>query len=138
MVERSAETEKNVKIRLTTCTEGDSFVNEFCGSCACSGTDCRVFYAEGDGRTRTALRAFENRLFVRRSGAVNSRMRFDPREDTEAFYENGGVETTFKVHTESCSMDSAPGKLTLRVAYRLYDAGGFAAPFRLTFEIEGL
>ncbi len=130
--------EKDVIVRITTRTDGEQFVTEARGEYARDGEIHYVAFTEygGNAITRSGLHAAKDKLFLHRTGAVNSDMLFDPEADTRAEYENGGMKTAFVVHTRRYSIDVQPGKISIALEYSLYEGTDlFAAPFSLDIEI---
>jgi uncharacterized beta-barrel protein YwiB (DUF1934 family) len=130
--------EKDVIVRITTRADGEQFVTEARGEYASDSETRYIAFTEYSGNTitRNGLHAARDRLFLHRTGAVNSDMLFDPGAVTRSEYETCGMKTAFLVHTEQYSLSEQPGKIVILLNYSLYEGTDrFAAPFELVIEI---
>lgn len=87
--------------------------------------DWNVRYFDPENHGETVLGGTPSRIFLRRSGLVDSRMTFEVSKMTDAFYRTpaGIIDISVRTHRFSCEYDAEGGRLTLD--YDLHIAGEF-------------
>ena len=131
--------EKDVKVRITTTTDGETFVTEGAGEYAHDDEAHYVAYTERDEHgsvTRAGLHIGREKLLLHRDGAVNMKMLFDPLATTRADYSAAGFATQFAVRTRQYDVFFDEKVITIDLRYALaQDNDDPGTDFTLKIEI---
>ena len=132
--------EKDVKVRITTTTDGETFVTEGAGEYAHDDEAHYVAYTERDEHgsvTRSGLHIGREKLLLHRDGAVNMKMLFDPLATTRADYSTAGFATQFAVRTRQYDVFFDEKTITIDLRYALaQDNDDPGTDFTLKIEIS--
>ena len=132
--------EKDVKVRITTTTDGETFVNEGAGEYAHYDEAHYVAYTERDEHgsvTRSGLHIGREKLLLHRDGAVNMKMLFDPLATTRADYSTAGFATHFAVRTRQYDVFFDEKVITIDLRYVLaQDNDDPGTDFTLKIEVS--
>ena len=131
--------EKDVNVRITTTTDGETFVTEGAGEYAHDDEAHYVAYTERDEHgsvTRSGLHIGRAKLLLHRDGAVVMKMLFDPAATTKADYSTSGFATQFAVRTRQYDVFFDEKCITIDLRYTLAENNDDAgADFELKIEI---
>ena len=131
--------EKDVKVRITTTTDGETFVSEGAGEYARDDEAHYVAYTERDEHgsvTRAGLHIGREKLLLHRDGAVNMKMLFDPAVTTRGDYSTSGFATQFAVRTRQYDVFFDEKVITIDLRYALaQDNADPGTDFTLKIEI---
>ncbi len=132
--------EKDVNVRITTTTGGETFVTEGRGEYAHDDEAHYVAYTERDelgSVTRNGLHIGREKLLLHRDGSVNMKALFDPGATTRADYSAAGFATQFAVRTRQYDVFFDERCITVDLRYALAEDNDDAgAEFELKIEIS--
>ena len=132
--------EKDVNVRITTTTDGETFVTEGAGEYAHDDEAHYVAYTERDEHgsvTRSGLHIGREKLLLHRDGAVCMKALFDPGATTRADYNAAGLGAQFAVRTRQYDVFFDERRITVDLRYALAENNDDpGADFELKIEIE--
>jgi uncharacterized beta-barrel protein YwiB (DUF1934 family) len=132
---------RNVKLQITSQTEGQTIEQTFNAELYVKGDSCYYRYNETDenmGRTVTTLKVEPQQIRIIRHGDVQSEQSFALQSHKTFYYQTpqGRLELTTYTHEINVSLTEQVG--TISWSYDLFVVGGLSGTYSLTVEISDL